>query len=91
MKAGKQPEGAAVDEFKASPSDMAMTPYWNPLLITGPDGKATISFELSDVAGTFRVTVDAQGDGRIGSGRAEIVSGKPSNSAPKPPEQPRGE
>lgn len=53
--------------------DFAKTLFWKPLLIAGPDGKASMSFKLPDAAATFRVTVDAHGEGRIGSGRAEIV------------------
>ena len=54
-------------------SHVVETPFWNPLLIAGPDGKASIGFKLPDAAGTFRVTVDAHGDGRLGAGQAEIV------------------
>jgi uncharacterized protein YfaS (alpha-2-macroglobulin family) len=54
-------------------ADPAKTLLWNPLLVAGPDGKATIRFELSDVITTFRVMIDAHSDDRLGSGRAEIV------------------
>ena len=60
--------------------------YWNPMRIAGPDGRASISFELSDAATTFRVMVDASGDGRIGSGRAEITSGAAASGETKTPE-----
>lgn len=50
------------------------TLFWKPLLIAGPDGKASVSFELPNVAAKFRVTVDAHGDGRIGAGQIEIVT-----------------
>jgi hypothetical protein len=60
-------------------SDLTETLFWHPLLIAGPDGKASISFELSDAATTFRVLADAHGDGRIGSGQAEIISRISSN------------
>jgi hypothetical protein len=58
-------------------ADMAETLFWNPLLIAGPDGKASIRFELSDVKTTFRVMIDAHGDSRIGAGQAEIVVQSP--------------
>ena len=60
------------------------TPFWNPLLIAGPDGKASIGFKLPDAAGAFRVTVDAHCDGRLGAGQAEIVV----RDADKPPQRP---
>jgi hypothetical protein len=66
------------------PSHFIETLYWNPLLIAGPDGKASIGFELPKTAGTFRLAVDAYGDGRIGFGRAEIVS----QDTHKPPASP---
>jgi hypothetical protein len=50
--------------------------FWSPLLIAGPDGKVAVHFKLPDVAGTFRVTIDAHGDGRLGAARAEIISSK---------------
>ena len=54
-------------------ADPAKTLLWNPLLVAGPDGKATIRFELSDVITTFRVMIDAHSDDHLGSARAEIV------------------
>ncbi len=56
-----------------SRDDVAQTLFWNPLLIAGPDGKASIRFELSDVPTTYHVLIDADGDGRLGAGQAEIV------------------
>ena len=44
------------------------------MLIAGADGKASIHFKLPAAAAKFRLTVDAHGQGRIGSGGAEIVS-----------------
>jgi hypothetical protein len=60
-------------------SDFAETLFWYPLLIAGPDGKATLSFDLSDAITTFLLVADAHGDGRIGSGRVEIISKTPDN------------
>ena len=48
-------------------------PYWNPLLIVGTDGKASWDVVWPDAAATFFATVDAHGDGRLGSAQAEIV------------------
>jgi uncharacterized protein YfaS (alpha-2-macroglobulin family)/uncharacterized membrane protein len=66
-------------------SDFAETLYWNPLLIAGADGKTPIAFDLSDSVTTFRLRADAHGAGRIGSGRADIISRIPFNLEPKLP------
>ncbi len=66
-------------------SDFAETLYWNPLLIADADGRASIHFDLSDAVTAFRLTADAHGSGRLGSGRAEIVSRIPFNLEPKLP------
>jgi hypothetical protein len=49
----------------------AKTLLWRPLLIAGPDGKASVSFKLPDGVAAFSVAIDARGDGRLGSVRAE--------------------
>lgn len=66
-------------------TDFAETLFWNPKLLAGPDGRAEISFDLSDSVTTFRVRADAHGDGRIGSGDGEVVSRIPFNLDPKLP------
>jgi hypothetical protein len=47
---------------------------WQPLLSTDAAGEASLRFILPDAATTFRIRVDAHGDGRIGSSENEIVS-----------------
>ena len=66
-------------------SDFTETLYWNPLLIADADGRASLHFDLSDAVTAFRLTADAHGNGRLGSGRAEIVSRIPFNLEPKLP------
>lgn len=66
-------------------SDFAETLYWNPLLLADAQGRATLEFELSDAVTTFRVSADAHGEGRLGSGGGEIVSRIPFNLTPKLP------
>ena len=61
----------------SEPSDFVKTLLWRPLLIVGPDGKASISFKFPQGIAAFRVTVDAHGEGRIGSGGAEFISPTP--------------
>ncbi len=57
-------------------NDFAETLFWHPLLIAGADGKVSVSFDLSDLVTTFRLSADAHGDGRIGSAQAEISTKK---------------
>jgi len=66
-------------------SDFTETVYWNPRLIADADGKASVSFDLSDSITTFNIRADAHGDGRIGSDGSEIVSRIPFNIEPKLP------
>jgi alpha-2-macroglobulin-like protein len=66
-------------------SDFTETLYWNPLLVADADGRASVRFDLSDAVTAFRLTADAHGNGRIGSGRAEIVSRIPFHLDPKLP------
>jgi hypothetical protein len=39
--------------------------YWRPLLTTGVDGRATVSFDLPNTGGPFRALIDAHADGRL--------------------------
>jgi alpha-2-macroglobulin-like protein len=66
-------------------SDFSETLYWNPMLIADADGRAPVHFDLSDAVTAFRLTADAHGSGRLGTGRAEIVSRIPFNLEPKLP------
>ncbi len=53
--------------------DLVKTLFWNPLLVAGPDGKASIHFELSDVQTTFRLMINAHGDGRLAPARRKSL------------------
>jgi uncharacterized protein YfaS (alpha-2-macroglobulin family) len=66
--------------------DFSETLYWQPMLITDSEGRASIRFDLSDSVTTFRVSVDGHAsDGRIGSGGGEIQSRLPFQIEPKLP------
>ncbi|MFK7766828.1 MAG: MG2 domain-containing protein [Mariniblastus sp.] len=66
--------------------DFAETLYWQPLLITDSNGKASIRFDLSDSVTTFKVMADAHSsDGRIGNGGGDVVSRLPLQIEPKMP------
>jgi alpha-2-macroglobulin-like protein len=60
--------------------DFTKTLYWKPLMIAGPDGKASLSFSLPDSISTYRLSADAHGDGRIGSARIDVSTQKAGKS-----------
>lgn len=64
-----QPE---TKQAKAEPKRSTL--LWAPLLVADADGKASVSFELPKTPSKIRVTVNAQGAGRLGSGQFEIVT-----------------
>ena len=66
--------------------DFAETLYWQPLLMTDSEGRASIRFDLSDSVTTFRVAVDGHSmDGRIGSDSAVVRSRLPFQVEPQLP------
>jgi hypothetical protein len=66
-------------------SDYAETVYWHPVLVL-PDGKADISFDLSDAVTTFEVTAFGHTlDGRLGAVSTTIESRLPFTLEPKVP------
>jgi len=54
-------------------ANLAPTVFWRPVLVTGADGRANVSFTLPESAATFHILVDAHADGRIGSGYGKIT------------------
>ena len=53
------------------------TIFWLPKFTADENGKASIYFNLPERAGSFRVVVEAHGDGRLGSGELLIDSREP--------------
>ena len=58
------------------------TPYWNPTLTTGPDGRATVSITLPDNLTTWRldaraITLATDGEMRVGQATFDLLSTKP--------------
>ncbi|MCA9666992.1 MAG: Ig-like domain-containing protein [Myxococcales bacterium] len=59
-------------------SRFVSTPYFNPSVITGADGKAHVSFKLPDNLTTFRVMVVAASKGaQFGSAQSKVTVSKP--------------
>jgi alpha-2-macroglobulin-like protein len=62
--------------------DFAESLFWNSLLISGADGKASLSFDLPDSIAKFRLQADASAAGRLGSMRMDIsTEGRSKNKA----------
>lgn len=53
------------------------TAFWAPSVRTGPDGKATVSFELPGNLSRFRLMAVAHEGKRFGSGESRLTSSKP--------------
>jgi len=66
-------------------TDFTETVFWHPMLVADAEGRAEISFDLSDSTGMFRLRADAHGQRRIGSGTAEVISKIPFSLEPKLP------
>ncbi|TWT38630.1 MG2 domain-containing protein [Blastopirellula retiformator] len=66
------------------------TIFWAPLVQTDDNGQATLSFQLPPTPGKYRITIDAVGDGRIGSVRKSFNSRPVSESATPPPAKKAG-
>jgi hypothetical protein len=43
---------------KSIPNDLRTTVYWNPNIITGKDGKASLHYFNADTKGTYKVTIE---------------------------------
>ena len=88
------PVWAPVREFPApsyDPShdgprtDFRETIFWKPSIVTDSQGRATVSFFLSDAVTSFRATAEGLGGGAAGRGDAVIASKLPVSLAAKLP------
>ncbi|MGL6095012.1 MAG: alpha-2-macroglobulin family protein, partial [Fimbriiglobus sp.] len=69
-------------------TDFTETLFWHPVLVAGPDGTATASFQLSDAVAPYRVLVAGHTlDGRIGASSHVIEVRKPIVVEPKLPQE----
>ena len=66
-------------------NDFRETVFWQPSVQTGQDGKATVSFVLSDAVTSFRVLSEGTGGGAAGRDEAVIKSSLPFSVAVKLP------
>jgi hypothetical protein len=77
-------QGQSAESESDQPRPAVETLLWQPLLLAGPDGRASLRFRLPPTPGTFVLTADAHGAGRLGSARAILVSRPPKSSNPQP-------
>jgi hypothetical protein len=66
-------------------NDFRETVFWQPAVQTGQDGKATVSFVLSDAVSSFRVLTEGVGSGAAGRDETVIKSSLPFSVAVKLP------
>jgi len=58
-------------------SNFKPTAYWNPAVVTGPDGSAKVSFTLPDNLTRFRLMAAASAGRAFGSGDSSLTVSKP--------------
>ena len=66
-------------------NDFRETVFWQPTVQTGQDGKATVSFMLSDAVTSFRVLTEGVGGGAAGRDETVLKSSLPFSVAVKLP------
>lgn len=77
---------ARYDERYDGPrTDFRETLFWAPRLSTDAEGKATVSFSLSDEVTSFKAIAEGVGGGKLGRGEALVQSKKPVSLAVKLP------
>jgi hypothetical protein len=72
-------------EFSGPRSDFRETVYWNPSVQTGKDGRARVSFPLSDAVTSFRVFAEGTGGGLLGREETVLKSSLPFSLSVKLP------
>ena len=71
--------------FEGARTDFRETIHWAPSVQTGRNGKAVVTFYLSDAVTSFRATAEAQGANRIGRAEKVIESSLPFSMSVKLP------
>ena len=74
-------------DFKGTRTDFRETVHWAPTVRTGKDGKATVTFYLSDAVTSFRVFAEGVGAGFAGRQEEVIASSLPFSMAVKLPNE----
>ncbi|MFO0864652.1 MAG: alpha-2-macroglobulin family protein [Gemmataceae bacterium] len=80
------PPGGAPGGIEQVRTDFTETLFWNPVVVFDKDGKAEVSFDLSESITRFQVTVAGHSlAGQLGEDKIEIVSKLPFSLDPKTP------
>jgi uncharacterized protein YfaS (alpha-2-macroglobulin family) len=76
---GDDDQSAAAEEYSEALRKLfKSTAYWNPGIPVGPDGKASVSFDLPDNLTTYRIMAVAfDAEGRVGSADRQVTIKKP--------------
>jgi hypothetical protein len=72
-------------DYTGPRTDFRETVFWSPAVQTGQDGKAQVSFFLSDAVTSFRVQTEAIGGGAAGRDETVVKSSLPFSMAVKLP------
>lgn len=82
----KGDEGGDGGEGLAAREDFRTTAFFQPSVVTGPDGKAHVRFKLPDSLTTFRLMAVASAqDHRFGFGQDQVVTSRPLMARPALP------
>ena len=79
------PVPAYQPDYSGPRTDFRETIFWSPAVQTGQDGKAQVSFFLSDAVTSFRVQTEAIGGGAAGRDETVVKSSLPFSMAVKLP------
>ncbi len=72
-------------DYDGPRTDFRETIYWQPSVKTGKDGKATVTFYLSDAVTSFRIFSEGVGGGAAGRDETVLKSSLPFSMAVKAP------
>jgi hypothetical protein len=73
----EQPNSQQAQRSVQAPEVETGVLLWNPLLVTGEDGRAELHFDLPADATKYRIVVDAYAAGRLGSVQVDVPSQSP--------------
>jgi hypothetical protein len=79
------PQPAYTPDYNGPRTDFRETIFWAPTVQTGQNGKAQVSFVLSDAVTSFRVQTEAIGGGSVGRQETVLKSSLPFSMAVKLP------
>jgi hypothetical protein len=86
LEPGAKGGGGGAGGIDAVRSEFPDTAFWEPALVTGDDGSATVSIPLPDTLTTWRLSARAiTTDTRVGEATSDVVASRPLNIRPTLP------